>query len=139
MVTGWPGATRMFFAVAVLKPDSVADTVYDPAPRAVAWYRPSASVVTSCDWPEVSFLMTTVTPGSTAPSVSLTTPEIDAVDCASAPIGTAMMNRPTMSAILPHQAERDIRFPPLSTQRGASLQAVVVQTCQCCRPYNREV
>ncbi len=82
IVTGWPGATWIPFAVAVLKPESVADTVYAPAPRAVAWYRPAASVVTSCEAPDESFLMTTDTPGITLPSVSLTTPEIDAVDCA---------------------------------------------------------
>ena len=36
MLIGWPGATRTIFATAVLKPPSVAVTVYEPASRAVA-------------------------------------------------------------------------------------------------------
>ena len=36
MLIGWPGATRIALATAVLKPASVAETVYEPASRAVA-------------------------------------------------------------------------------------------------------
>ena len=74
--------------------------------------------------------MTTDTPGSTAPSASLTTPEIDAVDCASAPLGTETVNSATMSAIFQRQAERNILSPPWAPGGCPLPSSVVLQTCQ---------
>src|SRR5215831_15469995 len=82
MLTGWPGATLTFFDTAVLKPASDAVTVYDPAPSALIWYSPSLLLVASSELPVVSSVTTTVAPGIKPPAESLTTPEIDAVDCA---------------------------------------------------------
>ena len=62
------------------------------------------------------------TPGSTLPWLSLTTPEIDAVDCASAAMGLAAMTKATASAILLHQAERDILFLPRAPGRVPPLE-----------------
>jgi len=42
----------------------------------------------------------------------LTTPEIDAVACAKAPFGTAILNNATMTAIFQRLAERNILPPP---------------------------
>ena len=84
MFSGWPGATRTALASAVLNPVSDAVTVYEPASRAVTEYRPSASVTVSLARLVASSLTTTVTPGTTPPAASFTTPEIDAVACACA-------------------------------------------------------
>src|SRR5215471_17741788 len=82
MLTGCPGATLTFFETAVLKPASDAVMVYDPAPSALIWYSPSLLLTVSCVLPVVWFVTTTAAPGITPPAESLTTPEIDAVDCA---------------------------------------------------------
>ena len=55
----------------------------------------------------------TDTPGMTPPAVSLTTPEIDAVDCAYAPDGSHTVKRVIVNAITqditPQEPARDIR------------------------------
>src|SRR5258705_12478128 len=64
--------------------------------------------------------MTTVTPGSTLPAVSFTTPEIEAVDCAKLLRGTKTANSATTSATLPYQAGRNILFLPQASGRMPS-------------------
>ena len=71
--------------------------------------------------------MTTDTPGSTLPWASLTTPEIDAVDCAAAPQGTMAVNRATMTATFQRLDERNILPPP--APRWMPPKLVLLQPC----------
>ena len=70
-----------------LNPVSVKVSEYAPGRRSTIWYTPVLSVVTERTFSMSAGLeASTVTPGNTAPDVSLTTPPIDA--CAWASVGT---------------------------------------------------
>ena len=63
----------------VLKPVSVNVTVYDPGRRSMMRYWPAPSVTTVRTFSmSAGLAASTVTPGNTAPDVSLTTPAMDA-------------------------------------------------------------
>src|SRR5688572_19364232 len=71
----------------VAKPGSVNVTEYVPGRRSMIWYWPLPSVTTDrVRSISAGLEASTVTPGSTAPDVSLTTP---ATDCAWASAGSA--------------------------------------------------
>jgi len=70
----------------VLKPGSSNFTVYVPTLRRGNWKEPVSLVVAVCGWSSEGPVSVTVTPGSTAPDVSLTLPKISPVcDWAHAP------------------------------------------------------
>ena len=74
--------------------------------------------------------MTTETPGSTAPWASLTTPEIDAVDCAKAPLGTTTSEQRNDDRDFP-AAGRTQHTPSPGTQADA-LPVVLLQPYHYC-------
>src|SRR5258708_34947742 len=97
-----PTLTATFSCTSVAKPGSLYVTVYRPGGTCRPTNRPSRSVTRV----RVKFVSTlrssTVTPGSTAPLESVTTPSITAVvicDCADVHAGTAK-DRATASRIL---------------------------------------
>ena len=82
----------------VAKPGSVKVTVYGPGRRSTMRYSPWLSVTAVLE-PAISagLLASTVTPGSTAPEVSLTTPVM--LLCAHAAAGSRNMHTATSRAI----------------------------------------
>jgi len=80
-----PPVSSMPARFTVLKPVSENVTVYAPGRRSTILYWPVASVVTARTFSmSAGLAASTVTPGSTAPDVSLTTPASDGADCANA-------------------------------------------------------
>src|SRR5262245_46332661 len=89
----------------VLKPASMNVTVYAPGGRLMIWYWPVPSVTAERTRSmSVGLATSTVTPGSTAPDVSVTTPAIDACACtiagdpATTTISKATVRNPRMRA-----------------------------------------
>src|SRR2546427_3362143 len=79
----------------VLKPPSVNVTVYVPGRNSTIWYRPCPSVTALRTFSiRAGLAASTVTPGSTAPVVSLTSPAIAPVEAVCARAGQGRTIRP---------------------------------------------
>src|SRR5215470_1144270 len=84
--------TSTLSRLTVLKPVSVNVTVYEPGSNSVSRYCPVPSVTALRDFSiSAELAASTVTPGSTAPDESFTTPA--SVACANAEAGTAASQR----------------------------------------------
>ena len=144
VIVSWTPPTRIcVFTVAVSEPDSsmpscwtvpkpvnVKVTAYTPAGRSMTRYRPVPSLTTERTRSIKAGLDTsTVTPGNTAPDVSLTTPVIDArtVPWAEAQVGGQTPAMSTQSAVSARSASRSPssagipvdNFPPGRTARAS--------------------
>src|SRR5215467_9322410 len=103
--------TSTFSRLTVLKPVSVNVTVYEPGSNSVSRYCPVLSVTALRDFSiSAELAASTVTPGSTAPDESFTTPA--SVACANAEAGTAASQRKRQTTLF----TADI-YPPTLHQR----------------------
>ena len=104
----------------LLNPVNVNVTTYAPGRRSSSWYRPLPSVCVVRTFSiSTSLAASTVTPGNTAPELSLTVPVSDA--CAYATAGIMSRHATTSTALtrtrmLPPPAAADRPRPPCSTR-----------------------
>ena len=92
--------TVMPSRVVVLNPGSVALTLYRPGASSGTAKKPSAPVTTTRVWVVPWLTTSTVTPGTTAPVSSLTTPVIPPVACAiAARTGTSTRSMTSISSL----------------------------------------
>src|SRR5262249_40826211 len=106
----------------MLKPVNANVTVYVPGRRSIILYCPSASVTTLRTFSmSAGLLASTVTPGSTAPHVSRTTPAMAL--CAWAMLGTAAHTTVTKNGI---RSTFHIRKPPCAKDGSIAVPLVFV-------------
>jgi len=99
-----PAVNSMASRLTVLKPVKLNVNAYDPGRRPTMSYRPSASVTTVRTFSmSTGLAASTVTPGRTAPDVSLTTPAMAAACCAETADESARFNPTTTTATAPQR------------------------------------
>src|SRR5262245_30274462 len=113
--------TSTFSRLTVLKPVSVNVTAYAPGGSSVKRYCPVPSVTALLDFSSSTGLDTsTVTPGSTAPDESFTTPA--SVACAKAEAGTAASQRKSQTTLFTADIDPPtLRFRDYGVRRASPI------------------